>query len=144
MPEHDGVLPVLEAALTEASSRVPGSAAFARLMETSRAAAHGGKQVRSRLVDLGYRAAAGGPVPAGDRAALDRLGAAFELLHTALLVHDDVIDRDTVRRGRPTVAEEYRRRLAAEGVPPGEDAHAGLSVAVIAGDALLTEACGWP
>ncbi|MDX2341678.1 polyprenyl synthetase family protein [Micrococcus sp. M4NT] len=143
MPDPDAcsrMSGILDEALTHAASRAPDSAAFAGLVETLRAPVAGGKLVRPQLVDLGYRAAAGGPVPPADRAAVDRLGAAFELLHTALIVHDDVIDRDTVRRGRPTVAEEHRVRLAAAGVPAGEDAHAGLSMAVIAGDALLAEA----
>lgn len=36
------------------------------------------------------------------------VGAAFELLHTALIVHDDVIDRDFIRRGGLNVSGSYR------------------------------------
>ena len=35
------------------------------------------------------------------------LAAAFELLHTAFLLHDDVIDHDLVRRGMPNVAGRF-------------------------------------
>jgi geranylgeranyl pyrophosphate synthase len=55
---------------------------------------HPGKCLRSTL--LGACAALG---PA-DPARLVRLGAVVELLHLASLVHDDVIDRAAVRRGR--------------------------------------------
>lgn len=111
-------------------------ASFDLLWDRLRAHTAGGKLVRPRLVDLGWRTAAS----RADPAEAARLGAALELLHVALLVHDDVIDRDELRRGRPTLAEEYRRDLAAAGVPAGEDLHLGRSVAVIAGDVLLTEA----
>jgi geranylgeranyl pyrophosphate synthase len=40
---------------------------------------------------------------AGDDGALVQAGAAVELLHMATLVHDDVLDRADLRRGRPTV-----------------------------------------
>jgi len=58
----------------------------------------GGKRIRPALVLLSARF--------GDYT-LDRLtpaAMAMELTHAATLVHDDVIDRSAVRRGRPTVA----------------------------------------
>jgi octaprenyl-diphosphate synthase len=57
----------------------------------------GGKRVRPTLVLL-----VGGMVNAD----LDRtvtLAAAVEMLHTATLVHDDLIDQSTIRRGIPTI-----------------------------------------
>jgi geranylgeranyl pyrophosphate synthase len=57
--------------------------------------AAGGKRLRPMLVFI----------CAGEAASDDlvRAGAAVELLHTATLVHDDVLDRAPLRRGRPTV-----------------------------------------
>jgi octaprenyl-diphosphate synthase len=56
----------------------------------------GGKRLRPILVLLG--AALGGAIDG--RAA--RLGCIVELLHTATLIHDDVVDQAPLRRGRPT------------------------------------------
>jgi heptaprenyl diphosphate synthase component 2 len=58
----------------------------------------GGKRIRPALVLL---AAACGRY---DFAGLTPAAMAVELIHAATLVHDDVIDRSAVRRGRPTVA----------------------------------------
>jgi geranylgeranyl pyrophosphate synthase len=57
--------------------------------------AAGGKRLRPVLVF----------VCAGTTESIDlvRAGAAVELLHMATLVHDDVLDRAPMRRGRPTV-----------------------------------------
>lgn len=60
--------------------------------------AAGGKRLRPRLVLLSY-AAAGGTDPAS----VVPLAAATEIIHTATLVHDDINDRGTLRRGRETV-----------------------------------------
>jgi len=123
---------------------VPVPASFHTLWARLREQTMGGKLVRPRLVDLGFRAGAGArgrSAAEADRpASVVRLGAAFELLHAALIVHDDMIDRDEMRRGRPTLAEQYRREIVAIGAQDSEATHLGRSIAVIAGDVLLTEA----
>jgi geranylgeranyl pyrophosphate synthase len=64
----------------------------------------GGKRLRPALVFL----CAG--EPEGER--LVRAGTAVELVHMATLVHDDVVDRAPLRRGRPTVFVEGGREAA--------------------------------
>jgi octaprenyl-diphosphate synthase len=61
----------------------------------------GGKRLRPILVLLG--AALGGDV--GPRAA--RLGCVVELLHTATLIHDDVVDQAPLRRGQPSAYARF-------------------------------------
>lgn len=58
----------------------------------------GGKRIRPALVLLAGRCGR------YDSARLMPAAMAVELTHSATLVHDDVIDRSSVRRGRPTVA----------------------------------------
>ena len=58
-----------------------------------------GKAIRPALV-LAAAAALGGPEA---RAGAVRAAAAVELVHNFTLLHDDVMDRDTTRRHRPTV-----------------------------------------
>ncbi len=57
----------------------------------------GGKRVRPTLVLLT------GNMLGGDPERLVTLGAAVEMLHTATLVHDDLIDGSLLRRGTPTI-----------------------------------------
>lgn len=85
--------------------------------------AAGGKRLRPLLVVLAAEAA-GGPPPGeqGERA-LVRAAVAVELVHSATLVHDDLIDGAQLRRGHPTVA-----------------AQAGRAVAVATGDLLFSRA----
>jgi octaprenyl-diphosphate synthase len=66
----------------------------------------GGKRIRPVLVLLaarlcGYR---------GPRAI--QVAAAAEFLHTATLLHDDVVDGSATRRGRPSVPAQFGERLA--------------------------------
>jgi len=60
--------------------------------------------------------------------------AAIEVFHTWTLVHDDVIDRDCMRRGGYTVHEEFRRRGADLGYGTDDAMHYGTSIAILAGD----------
>ena len=63
----------------------------------------GGKRVRPLLVFCSApQAALADP---GRREGLMSAGAAVELVHMATLVHDDLLDGATMRRGRPTVAQ---------------------------------------
>ena len=67
--------------------------------------AAGGKRLRPLLVLL-----AAGPDAPPDPAV--RAAAAVELVHSATLVHDDVLDDAALRRGRPTVYASGGRRMA--------------------------------
>jgi len=58
--------------------------------------AGGGKRIRPLLLLLSAKALG----PSSD--ARIRLGAVVEMLHTATLVHDDIIDEASTRRGRPS------------------------------------------
>jgi geranylgeranyl diphosphate synthase, type II len=108
---------------------------YVALWETLEANTAGGKRFRPRMVMTAYAALGG-----DDHQAAAYVGAAFELLHTALIVHDDVIDHDFVRRGAPNVAGSYRDRAASRGASPEVAAHRGTSAAVIAGDLALFNA----
>jgi geranylgeranyl pyrophosphate synthase len=68
--------------------------------------AAGGKRLRPLLVFL----AAGTPPPETDN--LLRGAVAVELVHSATLVHDDVLDGADLRRGRPTVVAAAGRHMA--------------------------------
>ena len=70
--------------------------------------AAGGKRLRPLLVLL----AAGPPPSAEAEERLVRAAAAVELVHSATLVHDDVLDAAALRRGRPTVFAEAGRMMA--------------------------------
>ncbi|MCL4544005.1 MAG: polyprenyl synthetase family protein [Chloroflexi bacterium] len=58
---------------------------------------------------------------------------AVELLHAFLLVHDDIIDRDTIRHGVPTVHENSRAWVAASYDTTEADRY-GASLGILAGD----------
>ncbi len=105
---------------------------YVQLWETLEKSTTGGKRFRPRMVMTAYETLGG-----TDREAAAYVGAAFELLHTALIVHDDVIDHDFIRRGSPNISGTYRDRAAAAGASDRAAEHSGLSAAVIAGDLAL-------
>ncbi len=108
---------------------------YVHLVENLRRNTAGGKRFRPRMVLAAYETLGGTDIEMASRVA-----AAFELLHTALIVHDDVIDRDFVRRGRPNVSGSYRDRATTAGIPLPLAEHRGMSVGVIAGDLALAGA----
>ncbi|HEU4434081.1 MAG TPA: polyprenyl synthetase family protein [Pyrinomonadaceae bacterium] len=70
--------------------------------------ASGGKRVRPALTILSNYAVGG----EGARYNSIRMAAVMEFLHTATLVHDDIIDKADTRRNRPTVNALYGNETA--------------------------------
>ena len=66
----------------------------------------GGKYLRGTLVYIGYRMMRDGALEEADA-----LAEAFELFQTAILIHDDIIDRADTRRGMETIHTRYAREL---------------------------------
>lgn len=96
----------------------------------------GGKAMRPFLIYLGYRIGQLGQAETGSdpKKGLKKIMPvclAIELIHDFLLIHDDIIDRSQIRRGRETV----HRRLA-----KGRNEHYGVSQAIVVGDIAYIEA----
>ena len=81
--------------------------------------ARGGKMLRGALTVLGYKMSGG-----TNTKAIIPVSLGIELLHNFLLIHDDVIDKDDLRRGKPTIHKKY-----SDG-----GHHRGISYAIITGD----------
>ncbi|MEZ0447187.1 polyprenyl synthetase family protein [Cellulomonas sp. ICMP 17802] len=95
----------------------------------------GGKLMRPRLTVAAYLGLGG-----TDLEVVAPVAAAIEVLHTAMLVHDDLLDHDEVRRGRPNVAGAARARLAGRGLDQRAVADQVLAAGLLAGDLAITSA----
>ncbi len=99
----------------------------------------GGKMIRGGLVRLAFdQHSAGSEREIGHKiAARDAVksGAALELFHSAFLIHDDIMDDDPVRRGKPSLHVQYASRAAAAGL--ADSPGFGRAAALCAGDILI-------
>jgi len=107
-------------------SKIPAEL-LKRFLETARR----GKKIRGALTVLGYEACGG-----KDRMAILDAGLSIELLHAGLLVHDDFMDQDKLRRGLPSLHEQFSKFGGEEKVK-ADYHHYGETMAVIAGDAAF-------
>ena len=89
----------------------------------------GGKRLRPAFCHWGFVAAGGDP---GDPL-IDDIGAAFELLHAFALIHDDIVDDSSTRRGHLAVHVQFTD-LHRERSLRGEARRSGEGLAVLAGD----------
>lgn len=92
----------------------------------------GGKRLRPALLVAGYRAAS---ATAELEPALDA-GVALELLQAYFLIHDDWMDRDTVRRGGPAVHALLAKRFRSQRIGHASGILAGDYAAALAAEAL--------
>jgi geranylgeranyl diphosphate synthase type I len=70
-----------------------------------------------------------------DMKVLLRSSLSMEILHVFLLIHDDIIDRSSFRRGKPTIHRIFNKKLGLE-----ENDRTGPDLAIVAGDILYTSA----
>lgn len=89
-----------------------------------------GKMIRGALVILSYLMGRGRINRSVLRAAM-----AMELVHSALLVHDDIMDQDLLRRGEKTLFAQYADRGRREKFVQAR--HFGESMGICAGDILF-------
>lgn len=100
--------------------------------EVRRLVTGGGKRLRPALVYHTYRACGGD----SDEAVLP-LAMSTELLHTYLLIHDDIMDHSETRRGQAASHARFREIHRARG-RGGDAADFGRSVAILLGDLAHT------
>jgi len=89
-----------------------------------------GKMLRAGMVAVGCAAAGKRPGAAALRA-----GAAVELIQAGRLIHDDIIDRDLVRRGGPSLHVQYARLGRKAGAL--DAGHFGEGMGICIGDIAL-------
>lgn len=117
----------------EALDRLLAQGRRSELWQAVVEAADGGKRFRPALVTAAHDAL-GGTRPA----AAAEVGAAVELLHTAFVIHDDVIDGDQVRRGRLNVNGTFTSQARAAGASADAATDLGVAAGILAGDLALT------
>ncbi len=102
--------------------------------ELRRMTTSGGKRLRAGFCYWSWRGAgADGPAEVLDDDQVIDVGAAFEFLQVFALIHDDIMDNSSTRRGATTVHVANARRLADNGWQ-GEPRRYGEGVAILVGD----------
>lgn len=96
----------------------------------------GGKRLRPHLLFTTYIAYANN----GTIEDVIPAAVAQELLHSAMLIHDDIIDRDTMRYGVKNVPGQYDALYSPFITEDSERAHMSMSAGILAGDILLSDA----
>lgn len=97
--------------------------------EIQRVISSGGKRIRPYLTMIGNGEFSEKVIP---------IAAAQELLHIAMLIHDDVIDRDTLRHNVLNINGSYLQRYSH--LAPVDATHFSHSAGLLAGDLLISEA----
>jgi geranylgeranyl diphosphate synthase type I len=134
---QDVVRTRVDTVLDEFLTRKAKTAAAHQLPEEVTATLHGflqagGKRLRPLLCVIGWHAAGGhgAPLP------VLRAAASLEMFHAFCLIHDDIMDHSTTRRGRPSL----HRALAgihAQGRTADAADRLGVGAAILVGDLAL-------
>jgi geranylgeranyl diphosphate synthase type I len=89
----------------------------------------GGKRIRAALAYYSYLAHDGIDTKSALNASM-----AMEISQTFLLIHDDIIDNDSLRRGKTTIHADYEKIANEKYKNKIDPRHFGTSIAILAGD----------
>jgi geranylgeranyl diphosphate synthase type I len=97
------------------------------MLERYKKFSHGGKKLRGALIQLGYE------IAGGKKDDVLEASTCIEIIHSFLLMHDDIMDKDFLRRGSPTIHKQYEAHK--EVLANSKDtAHYGVSMGIDMGD----------
>lgn len=126
----------LRAHVAQARTGIPMAAPdYAQLWDYLGAQFGGGKNLRPQLTLAAYVGLSG-----ADPAPVTPVAAAMEMLHTAMLVHDDILDHDEVRRGRPNIAGLRRADFDGSDVDSAKVDDQVMAAALLGGDLAISSA----
>lgn len=89
----------------------------------------GGKRIRAALLYYSYLAFSG-----KNREAALFASMSMELAETYLLIHDDIMDNDVLRRGGITIHHQYKNKALKNELSKISAKNYGVSMAILAGD----------
>ncbi len=92
----------------------------------------GGKRVRPAMMYYGYLSADG-----KNCEDIIKASVSIELIHSFLLVHDDIIDKDDIRHGKETIHAKYRK-YSEKYFLSKDNEHFGISTGIVTGDLLYS------
>ncbi len=124
----------LQTRLDEVRNGFVASSSQRIVEEVTRATVRQGGRIRPLLCCCGYAACGGEGGPLDERIIL--AASSLELLHTFAILHDDVMDGSSMRRGEPTIYRRVTDEHRASGLT-GDSERYGISVAILAGDLAL-------
>src|SRR3990172_2118390 len=97
-----------------------GIAMASEMLKRYRNFSHGGKKLRGALIKLGYE------IVGGKSKEILKASASIEIIHSFLLMHDDIMDMDSYRRGALTIHKQFEKDQGSY--------HYGVSMGIDMGD----------
>src|SRR4030043_649540 len=97
------------------------------MLERYKKFSQGGKKLRGALIQLGYQ------IAGGKKEDVLQASTCIEIIHSFLLMHDDIEDKDLLRRGNPKIHKQYEAHKKVLEKSP-DTAHYGVSMGINMGD----------
>jgi geranylgeranyl diphosphate synthase, type I len=104
----------------EIGKRNKGTSIAVDMLTRYRKFSFGGKKLRGALIQVGYE------IGGKNKKEVLQASLSIEIIHSFLLMHDDIEDKDSIRRGAPTIHKQYEAKR--------NDPHYGISMGINTGD----------